>query len=232
MQRFILKVLVYLQMTRKYTAIKSYEMANKTGPSTSNSKTSVPDVEIDLHCVETLSDYEDEDRGSFYADSRSAFKDNDVESDGTCITDLFPCDDCPEGAYCDRCVQKRKGLFEEGEENEASVKSESQEDTTVKLTKIKPRETKTSSKDDSEIGKIEDKDEHKVPELCVDDPQQVKVKEGNEGESQATTDGEDDDASTVLSQLSISDDSPEPSQPERILDSCYIGDHFVPFLEE
>ena len=221
-------------MKRKYTAIKSYEMANKTGPSTSNSKTSVPDVEIDLHCVETLSDYEDEDHWSFYVDPRSAFKNNDVETNGTCITNLFHCDDCPEGAYCDRCVQKRKGFLEEGEENQANVKSESQEDTTVKLTKIKPREIKASSKDDNEIGKIEGKDEHKVPVLCVDDPQQVKVqvKEGNEGESQETTDGEEDDGSTVLSQLSISDDSPGPSQPERILDSCYIGDHFVPFLED
>ncbi len=181
---------------------------NPEGEKSADKALAVPDVEIDLRCSETLSDFEDDDpRDCLYVDDVCPFRDLQ-DRKLSCLSSLMWCTD-----------------------DDDETTDGSQE---VELVKIKPRAKRSTNANGESTDEVADKSKAETPA----------VHGGETGKSEAEDNAtasvpveenssqDEDDGSAVLSQLSLRDDELEPSQPEGLFDSCYVGDHVVPLLEE
>ena len=176
------------------------------------------EVEIDLNCEETLSDYDDNTDAVCFTniDADKELKVFHSEAQHSNISDMFECDHHVDVNCCCESF-KKKALLNlkkndkaysviptEMEGNVIAIHDNSPRDNSEKLTRIKPKTRDVSKKSDGES------DEHSLPASS-------KSKREETIETEETTDGEDD-TSTVLSQLSITENS-EPSQEEPIVNS-------------
>ena len=193
----------------------------------------VADGEIDLNCEETLSDYEDniDDVSFTHIDVDRALKGFHSEAKHANISDMFVCDHYIDVNCCCDCFKKKAlmnlkdnkkvcSAISTVREGIATIPDNSPTDDSGKLTRIKPkpRDEENRRKNDGESDvqySLSESSESKRAET----------------DTEETTDGEDD-TSTVLSQLSITDDSSVPSQEEPIINSNYRTDRLVSNVEE
>ena len=188
--------------------------------------------EIDLNCEETLSDYEDNKDGvSFtHIDVDRALKGFHSESKHANISDMFVCDHYVDVNCCCDCFKKKAlmnlkdnkkvcSAISTVREGIATIHDNSPTDDSGKLTRIKPKpRDENRRKNDSESD-----EQYSLAASSKSKKEETDTEE--------TTDGEDD-TSTVLSQLSITDDSSVPSQEEPIINSSYRTDRLVSKVEE
>ena len=164
-------------------------------------------IEIDLKCEETLSDYEDDKNGTGVCVDAENLKTFESKTRLVNISDHFTCDHCVNVECFGKCTKKLllrledsdlvhgtfcSSLEDLGSDDDGDVDSE-------KLTRIKPKPPAVKNTNDMN-GKSD-----------VKGPLESGQIENVEKDSQETAD-DDDAASTVLSQLSISDDNHVHSQ--------------------